>query len=188
MNRRAKGKRAYYPLRERRGLEALCDKFPYLRDEMRFLKIRDAHRRPSVGICLGAQLMAKSLGGEVYPGLNEREFGVKQLIINEHGEKTPFQILKDYPVMEAHNDTFDLPDGATLLASTTQYQNQAFIHHKSLAFQFHPEVDSQTVQIWMDILQRNDNQELKDNFHYIDSELRPKVIEFWRLWLDVLEA
>lgn len=164
------------------------EKYPYLKDEMRILKIRDENQKPSIGICLGAQLMARSLGASVYKGPQGREFGIKQLLFSDYGKKTPFTLLSDYPVMEAHNDTFDLPPQAVLLASSLQYKNQAFIHNKSLALQFHPEVDAKTVQVWMDIFQRNDDIEMKNNFKYLDNKLRPKILQFWRSWLDVLGA
>lgn len=163
------------------------ESYPYLEEEMRFLKTRDLHQKPSIGICLGAQLMARSLGGSVRVGENGREFGVKELFLSDHGKKTPFKLLKNFPVVEAHNDTFDIPQGALLLASSKQYKNQAFLHNKSLALQFHPEADAHTVQIWMDIFQRNDNTEMKSKFGYLNEKLRPQIQKFWHSWLDMLE-
>ncbi|MBN2176925.1 MAG: glutamine amidotransferase [Demequinaceae bacterium] len=121
--------------------------YPYLDDEVALVRDRLERDVPTLGVCLGAQIMAGALGAGVYPGI-EREIGWGFLTLV--GE-TPSSLtmLKDAPVLHWHRDTFDLPDGATRLASTTLTPNQAFSHGRSLALQFHCEVNGGLIERWL---------------------------------------
>jgi GMP synthase (glutamine-hydrolysing) len=94
------------------------DAYPFLRDELRLLQARLAAGRPTLGICLGCQLIAQALGGWVYPG-SSKEIGWK-LSMLEAGRTSPLAAFADgTPVLHWHGDTFDLPDvrqGAVALA------------------------------------------------------------------------
>lgn len=121
-----------------------ADKFPWLYDEIELIKTCYAHDHPLLGICLGAQLMAAAAGKRVYKGTNGPEIGFMNLDINAAGMDTPLHHFAPdkTPVLQWHGDTFDLPDNATLLASTPQYTNQAFrIGQNAYGLQFHPEVN-----------------------------------------------
>ncbi len=125
--------------------------YPFLTQELDLLKQRLANNKPTLGICLGAQLMARALGAKVYPGNNGKEIGWSPIQLTESGENSPLQYLapEETTVLHWHGDTFDLPDGAVHLAASAAYQNQAFAWGKSaLALQFHPEVTTSGLEHW----------------------------------------
>ncbi|MCP5279755.1 MAG: glutamine amidotransferase [Thiobacillus sp.] len=126
-----------------------ADRYPFLNDELAALKARLSAGRPTLGICLGAQLMAAALGARVYPG-GRKELGWGEVKLTEAGRASPLAHLAGQPVLHWHGDTFDLPADATLLASTELYPNQAFsLGHHALALQFHAEVDSRRIEQWL---------------------------------------
>ena len=125
------------------------DKYPFLTDEIAVIQKRLNFARPALGICLGAQLFARALGARVYP-VPAKEIGWAPLTFTLEGKQSPLRCLEGVPVLHWHGDTFDLPDGATLLASTKLCQNQAFTYGKSvLAFQFHPEASAKNFESWL---------------------------------------
>ncbi|MCC3412097.1 MAG: glutamine amidotransferase [Microcoleus sp. PH2017_25_DOB_D_A] len=124
--------------------------YPFLIDELRLLEYRLANDLPTLGICLGAQLMARALGAKVYPGL-QKEIGWSPLNLSLAGQQTPLAHLAGdkTAVLHWHGDTFDLPTDSTHLAASAIYQNQAFSWKKGgLALQFHPEVTAQGLERW----------------------------------------
>lgn len=126
-----------------------ADRYPFLNDELAALKERLAQRRPTLGICLGAQLMAAALGARVYPG-RRKELGWGEVRLSDAGRASCLSRLAGRPVLHWHGDTFDLPAGATLLASTDVYENQAFaLGSNALALQFHAEADSRRIEQWL---------------------------------------
>ena len=124
------------------------DLYPYLTDEIAFIEARLKAGRATLGICLGAQLMARALGARVYPG-PAKEIGWKKLSLRADGEQ-PLGAFAALPVLHWHGDTFDLPSGAQNLASTDACAQQAFrFGRHSLAFQFHPEAQAQGFERWL---------------------------------------
>jgi len=124
------------------------DLYPWLKDEIAYIAARLKAQKPTLGICLGAQLMARALGARVYPG-PAKEIGWKPLSLAQ-GDIGLLAPLGDHPVLHWHGDTFDLPDGAVLLASTDICRNQAFaLGRHGLAFQFHPEASDQGFERWL---------------------------------------
>lgn len=124
--------------------------YPFIRDELRLLEARLALDRPTLGICLGAQLMARALGARVYPG-PAKEIGWSPLVLSEAGRSSPLKHLaaEQTALLHWHGDTFDLPAGATLLASTAAYAHQAYAWGKhALAFQCHPEACTVGLERW----------------------------------------
>lgn len=125
------------------------DRYPFLIDERRALAQRLRDGRPTLGICLGAQLMAAALGARVYPGA-QKEIGWGPLQLTAAGEASCLARLAGQPVLHWHGDTFDLPEGAERLASTALYANQAFaLGPNALGLQFHPEVEARRFEQWL---------------------------------------
>ena len=125
--------------------------YPFLRDELRILEARLSRDLPVMGICLGAQFMAKALGSRVYPG-PQKEIGWKPLTLTAEGAATPVRHLEPQAtsMFHWHGDTFDLPLGARLLASSDVCVHQIFSWGKNaLAFQCHPELRHSTVERWL---------------------------------------
>jgi GMP synthase (glutamine-hydrolysing) len=123
--------------------------YGFLRDELRAIAERLRIGKPVLGICLGAQLMALALGARVYPGTG-KEIGWSKLALTEAGRRSCLAPLGDgAPVLHWHGDTFDLPKGATHLASSERYRYQAFgWEHHGLALQFHMEVTAPGLERW----------------------------------------
>lgn len=124
--------------------------YPFIQDEIELLATRLRSDAPTLGICLGAQLMARALGASVYPG-GQPEVGWAPIQLTAAGEDSPLRHLSadNASVLHWHGDTFDLPAGAELLASTEQTAHQAFRwKRRGLALQFHPEVTVQGLERW----------------------------------------
>lgn len=123
--------------------------YPFIRDELQLLHTRLQADRPTLGICLGCQLMAAALGGRVYAGA-QKEIGWKPLILTKAGQISPLAAVADQtPVLHWHGDTFELPLGATLLASSDLYPHQAFSWgQRGLALQFHIETTARGLERW----------------------------------------
>lgn len=121
---------------------------PWLRQEKDFLRKALAAGKRVLGICLGAQLLAEVLGGQVYKNAY-REIGwfpvVKRTDCSDSllAQAFPDEVL----VFHWHGETFTLPDGAQLLASSTGCRNQGFVwNERVLALQFHLETTPQAVK------------------------------------------
>ncbi len=125
------------------------DKYPFLNDELRLLERRLAGSRPTLGICLGAQLIARAMGARVYPG-RAKEIGWAPVELTPEGRQSPLSKLESRPVLHWHGDTFDLPQAALRLASTAATENQAFAYGPAiLALQFHAEVEAPNFERWL---------------------------------------
>jgi GMP synthase (glutamine-hydrolysing) len=122
--------------------------YPYLADERELIAFRLGDDLPTLGVCLGAQLMAAALGSAVYPA-EQKEIGWGRLSLAPEAGATPLRHLADAPVLHWHGDTFDLPADATLLASSGATKNQAFSVGRSLALQFHAEVEGGSIERWL---------------------------------------
>jgi GMP synthase (glutamine-hydrolysing) len=117
--------------------------YPFLRDELQLLQTRLAPGRPTLGICLGAQLIAHALGAAVAPTGN-KEIGFSPVTLTPSGETSPLRHLRDVSVLHWHGDAFAIPDGADHLAATSVCAAQAFSKGPNiLGVQFHPEVDAE---------------------------------------------
>ena len=124
------------------------DRYPFLDREIEWLAARLAARRPTLGICLGSQLMARALGARVYPS-GGKEIGWAPIELTAAGTASCLKHLGAAPVLHWHGDTFDLPPGATLLATTPACRNQAFaMGEHALALQFHAEAAGRALEAW----------------------------------------
>jgi GMP synthase (glutamine-hydrolysing) len=125
--------------------------YPFLSDEIRIAERRLSSGRPLLGICLGAQVMARALGARVYPG-PAKEIGWTSLTLTTAGRTGPTSHLSPErtSMLHWHGDTFDLPPGATLLASTPLTRNQVYAWGDgALAFQCHPELRAGFIERWL---------------------------------------
>lgn len=126
------------------------DLYPFLTPELAAIAKRLKADKPTLGICLGAQLIAKALGARVYAA-SEKEIGWKPLLLSRAGYASPAKHLgPEHTFMfHWHGDTFDLPEGSTLLAGTASSLHQIFSWGKAtLAFQCHPEVCAKDLEKW----------------------------------------
>ncbi len=121
---------------------------PYLDDEMEAIRTAVAADVPVLGICLGSQLVAHALGGRAY--LADRpEAGVIAPAITAEGAADPVAELIAKPVLTFHQDTFDVPANATVIARSDRFV-QAFRCGSALAIQPHPEVRVEDVEHWVE--------------------------------------
>jgi GMP synthase (glutamine-hydrolysing) len=118
------------------------DAHPNLRREAALLAESARSGRLTLGICLGSQLFARGLGGVVTRGA-AAEIGIFPLRVNEHGMADPLLFAcSGQNVVQWHQDTWSLPPGAELLASSDRFANQAFkVGRRGYGIQFHPELD-----------------------------------------------
>jgi GMP synthase (glutamine-hydrolysing) len=125
------------------------EEFPYLRREVDLLAARLGSARPTLGICLGAQLMAEALGGSVTKGPTV-EIGFREVVVTDAGRVSPVRHVAGVPMMEWHGDTFELPVGALRLAGSDAYKNEAWsIGDTVFAVQFHPELTGSMYEEWI---------------------------------------
>ncbi|MCZ4306377.1 glutamine amidotransferase [Zoogloeaceae bacterium G21618-S1] len=125
------------------------DRYPYLSEEINAIGERIGIGAPTLGLCLGAQLMAAAMGAPVYPG-RHKELGWSPLQLTEAGCASPLAAVGDLPVLHWHGDTFDIPKGATWLAASADTPHQAFsVGHHALALQFHLEMDPSRIEQWL---------------------------------------
>lgn len=125
--------------------------FPWIGREIERIAHRLARDRPTLGVCLGSQMMAAALGARVYAG-SVKEVGFAPVLLNEAGAASPLRHLAGLPVLHWHGDTFDLPVGVEPLASSRLYANQAFRRGRTLlALQFHAEMGEDTrIGAWIE--------------------------------------
>ena len=125
------------------------DAYPFLVEEIAAVKGRLAARRPILGVCLGAQLMAAALGARVAPGPG-KEIGYAPVELLPAAKASPLAALDGVSALHWHGDAFDLPQGGERLAATPLCPNQAFrIGDWALALQFHVEADPQRIESWL---------------------------------------
>ena len=121
--------------------------YPYLEDEMSLIRDAVAADVPVLGICLGSQLIAHALGGRAYRA-DQPEVRVLTPQLSDEGGRDPMGAPLAKPVVTFHQDTFDVPPGATVLARSDRF-TQAFRCGSALAIQPHPEVSADRVESWL---------------------------------------
>ena len=172
------------------------DTYPFIEVEIQLLRSRLAAKRATLGICLGAQLMAAALGARVYPGSHGKELGWAPIHTGSDCSVPPWFMALLNPelrVLHWHGDTFDLPGGTTRLAGTTHYANQAFVvGNYALALQFHPEVTVQGLERWYvghasELAQAGICvRRLREESRTFGPELETTARQVWRQWLEHL--
>lgn len=172
------------------------DEYPFIQTELEMLTERLEADKPTLGICLGAQLIAKALGAKVYPG-QHKEIGWSPIQLDDAGSRSALRYLvgDEVYVLHWHGETFDLPEYAEHLASSEHYANQAFSYGKALALQFHPEVTRRDLEQWYvghsgEIHQTEgiSVNQLRDDSHRYADTLQSRAYMFLREWLEQVSS
>lgn len=125
------------------------DEYPFLHKEVALARSRIADDAATLGICLGAQVVTRAIGGTVSPGA-EKEIGWAPIRLTPAGATSILAPLRDTPVLHWHGDVCDLPPGIDCLATTPACPTQAFAPApKTLALQFHIEAGSDGIESWL---------------------------------------
>lgn len=157
------------------GSQSANDGNPAIRSELRFLSEAMASDVPVFGVCLGAQIMARSLGGEVSP-TGGYEFGLRKMWITEEGSRDPvFGKMRVPLVPTLHGECFTIPPGAIELAygymlcrdGTFKRESFAFRYGISYGFQFEPQLTLDELRVW--------NRELADDYDKMGPLFDPAV-------------
>ena len=173
---------------------------PWLAAEKEFVREAAEGGKPFLGVCLGVQLLASALGAEVRP-MKEAEVGLLPVELTEEGRGHPLFAGMPEPLvsLQWHGDTFELPRGATLLASSPAAPHQAFqAGEAAYGIQFHLEVTPEMAREWAEVpayresLAKTLGKERGDAFlaevESRASELRPGARRLFENWLDLAAA
>ncbi|MGH8227598.1 MAG: glutamine amidotransferase [Steroidobacteraceae bacterium] len=124
-------------------------RYPWILAELRLLERRLGAGEPTLGICLGAQMIAHALGARVFAS-DVKELGWQPLELTSAGADSVVRPLGAASMLHWHADTFDLPPGATLLASTPEVAQQIYTRgERVLGFQCHPEMRGASLEAWL---------------------------------------
>ncbi len=124
------------------------ERYPALGVERAWLTDAIGCDLPVLGVCLGAQLIARALGAKVRPGA-QAEIGWRDIAVIEGTDPVLGRLAPDANVLHWHGDVYDLPPGATHLASSAATEVQAFRARNAWALLFHPEADAELVDAWL---------------------------------------
>lgn len=170
------------------------DDYPFIQAEIDLLRSRLVAKLPTLGICLGAQLIAAALGAKVYPGEHGKEIGWAPIHrVSDSMIPDWFMPLlnPDIRVLHWHGDTYDLPQEAVHLAGTPHYPNQAFtVGNYAVAFQFHPEVTVRGLENWyvghaFELAHECiEIRQLREDSHCFGPLLETAAQHVWQQWLD----
>lgn len=125
------------------------DTYPFVAGELAAIRARLDEGSPTLGICLGAQLIARALGAEVRPA-SAAEIGYAPVELTAAGRDSVLAPLAGIPVLHWHGEEVALPDGAVSLASTAVTEHQAYaLGDTVLGIQFHLEADHTRLERWL---------------------------------------
>jgi GMP synthase (glutamine-hydrolysing) len=161
--------------------------YPFLKEEESLIRKALIEEVPILGICLGAQLLAKTCGGQVKKAPH-KEIGWYKVEKTVDGKKdTLFAAGPDHiQVFQWHEDTFDIPEGAVLLAEGKDCKNQAFrVGQNAYGLQFHIEVTEDMIRNWFQseeeaIVKKifKDTKKVAENYH---TEAKRILLDFMRI-------
>ncbi|HEY4352619.1 MAG TPA: glutamine amidotransferase [Paraburkholderia sp.] len=172
------------------------NRYPTLGPLLSMIEKRVAAGLPTLGICLGAQLIARAMGARVYPA-GQTEIGWTPLTLTEPGRASSIRHLdgRSTSMLHWHGDTFDLPTGATRLASTPLCENQAFsFGNHVLGLQCHPEIRTERFEPWLIghaselVTHGVDVPQLREETARFGPALEAGASHMFGEWLDQLDA
>ena len=126
---------------------------PWLTHEKRWVREAVLAGQPYWGVCLGVQLLAASLGARVYAG-GRPEIGIMPVYLTPaaHDDAVFSGLPHEFLTFQWHGETFELPEGAVLLATSPAYPNQAFRwKKKAYGVQFHVEISADLAKQWSQV-------------------------------------
>jgi GMP synthase (glutamine-hydrolysing) len=165
------------------------DEYPFLKDETSFLKQAVEADLPVVGICLGAQMIAKAVGAKVVKS-PKKEVGWGSVALTDQGKDD--RLFKGLPpvleVLQWHGDMFHVPSEGKLLASSQDCPHQAFRYRNALGLQFHLEVTEKILSDWF-----GDSKEIKlydvmNRYHEIHKGLEKNAQTVYANFLDLIRT
>jgi GMP synthase (glutamine-hydrolysing) len=171
------------------------DDHPWLRSEKRLIAEAVHAGKPFWGACLGVQLLAAALGSGVYAG-PEPEVGILPVTLTDAGANDPVMgsLPRSVHTLQWHGDTFDLPEGAILLATSPAYRAQAFRFGNAYGLQFHLEVSRSMAEDWSRVpayvsyvdrvLGSGSMPRLMDQFDAHEGEMRDHGRSMFDAWID----
>lgn len=129
----------------------MTDRHPFLAEEREYVRAAVDAEIPYLGICLGAQMLARAMDREVYPaGIRELGFNALHITPEAADDALLSVFAEGDMVLHWHEDTFELPEGATVLATGDEVHLQAFrIGARAWGAQFHFEVDRTELEFWL---------------------------------------
>lgn len=153
-------------------------KYPFLAKEESFLKEALVKRKPILGICLGAQILAKITGAAIEKATT-KEIGCYDVELTPEASSDPlFEGLgQRLSVFQWHEDTFGIPIGGKLLAEGAKCRNQAFrFGDCAWGLQFHPEITKDMIVEWLDYYQNDlDRDKLLSDYSKIEDKYKQQA-------------
>lgn len=156
--------------------------YPFIGKTQALMRRFHEERKPVMGVCLGAQMLASAFGGRVYK-MGHDEWGFLPQTWTAEAAEDPllYDAEPELSIMQWHGDTFDMPEGAVRLATRETCANQAFrIGDMTYGFQFHLEVTRETTDLWTDLRARAERQPLETVKKKLGEEALEAQISFAR--------